>query len=387
MYNDKVKEFIELLEEKHLDLYFNISKFELNNFVKELLLNYSINNDYDFYYILNVIIKKIFGRYDSHTRILCKQSNFILPIRFKLIDGKAYVVKSDEKNKDLLFGELISINNISLSELIKEIELMTPYSTNEFLQSEIEKTLHNGFKIKSLPSIKDVYSDEFNFKILSDDKIIDRKLTKSNINFYEDTNYTYKILDNVLHIIYSSCREEYEGQMNAFVKKIKILSNTCNIKKYIIDLRGNTGGNNTIIKPLIEFLKDKETITLVDKYIFSSGRFSIVDLKRIGTKFVGTQIGTTLNCFGNISRNEFYDFVLPISYKYFYYDEENISMIVIDSKEKFLEFKNNPNNQKYFIPQFFEPDYYIVESIDDYKNNNDLYVKKALEIFNKEKIK
>ena len=52
-------------------------------------------------------------------------------------------------------------------------------------------------------------------------------------------------------------------------KKISNDADINNITKFIIDIRGNTGGNSNIIKPLIKYLDGKQVITLVDKYVFS----------------------------------------------------------------------------------------------------------------------
>ena len=381
-YREELNKILNTIEEKHIDMYFNISREELNNYIEELLNKYELSNEYDLYYVTNVIIKRIFGKYDSHTRLVWKNVDYNLPIRLKYINNKLYIIKVDEDNLDLLYGEVISINNIPLLKLIDEIENMTAYSTKEFLYTQIENILYNGFKLRSLPSI-DVDAKEFEFEIVKDNKIIKRKLTKSNISFYKNNNYSYNIIDGVMHIIYSCCREDYEGQMLEFVKKISNEADINNVTKFIVDIRGNTGGNSNIIKPLIKYLDGKQVITLVDKYVFSSGRFSIVDLKRIGSIFVGTNIGTTLNCFGNVSRNEVDTYLLPISYKYFYYDDASISMVGIDKKCDFIEFKNNIDNKKYFEPQIFEPDYYVEKEVEDYQNNCDRQLEFAIGLLNK----
>lgn len=378
---EKLKKILSIIEEKHIDMYFNISREELNNYIDEILKKYPLNNEYDLYYVTNVIIKKIFGRYDSHTRLVWKSADYNLPIRLKYIDNKLYIIRTDEDNLDLLYGEILSINNIPLQQLINEIENMTAYFTNEFLYTQIENNLYNGFKLRSLPSI-DVDSKEFEVEIVKDNRIIKRKLTKSNISFYKNNNYSYNIIDGVIYIRYSCCREDYEGQMLDFVKKISNEADINNITKFIVDIRGNTGGNSSIIKPLIKYLDGKQVITLVDKYVFSSGRFAIVDLKSIGSIFVGTHIGTTLNCFGNVSRNEIDAYLLPISYKYYYYDDKMVSMEGIYNKSDFIEFKNKINNRKYFEPQIFEPDYYVESSIEDYQNNYDRQLEFAIELLN-----
>ena len=170
--------------------------------------------------------------------------------------------------------------------------------------------------------------------------------------------------------------------MKEFVDKIKKISEEKNIDKYIIDLRGNTGGNSNYLKSLIEFLKDKEIVTIVDQYVFSGGRWAVIDLKNIGSKIIGTEIGTTLNCFGNAPRIDMGKHLLSIAGKYFYYDETDSRIKGIEDKEEFKKFKSDPNNKKYFEPQIFEPDYYVENTIEDYKNEYDRQLDSALQLIN-----
>ena len=379
-YREELDKILSIIEEKHIDMYFNINKEELNKYVEELLSQYKLEDSYDLYYIANVIIKKLFGRFDSHTKIVWRNADFNLPVRLKYIDGKVYIIKATEDNKDLLYGEILSINNVPIKQLLKEIEEMIAYSTNGFLYMQMENILYNGIKLRSLPSIES-NSDMFEFQVLKDDKIIKRNLTKSDTRLYQDDNYTYNIIDGVLHIIYSSCREKYEGQMIEFIQKIEEESKKNNITKFIVDIRDNSGGNSEIIKPLIEFLNDKEVITLTDKYVFSGGRFALYDLKNIGSITIGAGIGTTLNCFGNNCVEYTDDFIIPISFKYFYYDEKQKKLINIRTKEDFFAFKNNPNNKVYFEPQSFEPDYNVENQIDDYEDGYDRQLHSAILLF------
>lgn len=389
IYIDKLKQILKLIEENHIDIYFNITKEEIDKCVEELLEENKINNEYDLYYYTNVIIKKIFGRFDSHTRLVWNNADFKLPIRFKYINDKLYVIRTDNQNKDLLYGQILKINDIDINQLINEIDKMTAYSTNEFLQTQIENILYNGLKLRSLPSINS-NSDEFKFEILKNDKIIIRTLKKQTDELTDlnkpKQNYSYEILNDMIYVVYNRCFEEHDNQMINFVKKIKVLSEEINIDKFVVDIRGNTGGNAEIIKPLIDFLKDKKVVTLVDKYIFSGGRFAILDLKNIDSKFVGSRIGTSLNCFGNVSSIKYDNFIIPISNKYFYIDTtykyENYKYA--DTKEKFTELKKD---KSLFIPQIFEPDYYCIKTIEDYKDGRDSELELAIKLMEDKKIK
>lgn len=384
-YKKELDKILAIIEEKHIDMYFNITKDELNEYIKELLTKYELKDKYDLYYIANVIIKKIFGRFDSHTYLIWNDADFNLPIRLKYIDNKLYIIRTDEDNRDLLYGQILKINDIDINKLIEEIKDMTAYSTDGFLQIKIETILYNGVKLKSLPSI-DSNISEFEYEILIDNHIIKRKLTKQDKDLIDinkiKKNYSYEVMDNTIYIVYNSCSEEYVGQMQELVNEIKQISEENNINSFIIDLRGNMGGNADYIKPLIEFLKGKKIVTLTNNYIFSGGRWALIDLRNIGSKFMGTEIGTTLNCFGNVSRENISKYILPVAFKYFYYDEETKTIKQIKEKEEFVKFKNNSENQIYFEPQIFKPDYYVENSIEDYKNEYDRQLDSALLFLN-----
>lgn len=381
MYKEKLNEILKLIEENHIDMYFNITKEELNDYINKIFDENNINNDYDFYYYTNVIIKKLFDIYDSHTKLIWNDADSNLPIRLKYIDNKLYIIRTDNNNIDLLYGQVLKINDVEINKLIEEIKNMTAYSTEGYLEIQIENILYNGVKLRSLPSI-DINSNEFKFEILKNNEITIRTLTKQ-INKLIDLNkmkknYSYEIINDTIYIVYNACKEEYENQMINFVNNIKEKSTELNIDKFIVDIRGNQGGNSEIINPLIDFLKDKEVVTLVDKYVFSSGRWAIFYLKNISSKFIGTKIGTSLNCFGNSPTKKYDNFILPISNSYFYVDTtykiENNKCAY--TKEEFNKLKKN---KKLFIPQIFEPDYYIKNSIEDYINNNDRVLEYALD--------
>ena len=389
-YLEKIKKLLMVIEENHIDMYFNITKEELNEFVDEILDKYKLEDDYDFFYISNVIIKKIFDKYDSHTMVVFKDRYIWLPIRFKIFDDKIYVINVDEDNKECLYGELLQINGIDIDVLKNEIEQRVCYSTKQWLYASIEMNLCQLQSILSLPSINN-NSESINYTILKEDgqqenviyepKDYELKFaTKYDFEPNIRKNYVYKIEDDIMTIIYSSCHETYENQMINFINEIESKSTSNNISKYIVDIRGNTGGDSTVIKPLIEFLKDKEVVTLVDGKVFSSGKFAIVDLKNIGSRFVGTEIGTTFNSFGNIVRRELDNFLVTISTKYFYYNDEESLIHGLESKEELKEFKSHDENKKYFIPQEFEPSYYVENNLDDYKEHIDRMHERAKEL-------
>ena len=136
-YLEDLNYLIKMLECNHLDIYFNVSKSDLNNYINYIKENILINNDYQFMYIIKKVIKKLSGIYDSHTRAMF-QNNKLLPIKIKVIKDKVYIIKTLDEYKNICYSEITHINGISMNNLISELEETISYSTREWLIKNIQ---------------------------------------------------------------------------------------------------------------------------------------------------------------------------------------------------------------------------------------------------------
>ena len=125
----------------------------------------------------------------------------------------------------------------------------------------------------------------------------------------------------------------------------------------------------------VAFLRDKKVIVLIDKYVFSAGRWACLKLKKLDSIFIGTDIGTPLNCFGNNPGIKFEKFWVQASEFYFCADEN----LRNPSNEEELE---KIRNTKIMKPRYFHPDIYIKESIEALKEDKDLYLEEAFKYIN-----
>lgn len=356
----------------HLDFYFNHSKEELYDFINKFLSSNNVNDDYDFYYFLNSIIKYMSGFSDSHTMIY-KKDNTWFPIRFKIINNKVFIDRCYDKKR--LRKRIKKINGIDIDKIVKEIADCTSFGTNGWLLSNIEKMLSNKNDLLSLPCLhnqngKIIFETNNNETISFD---INKNYNKQVIYPKEDIEQ-YKIVDNILIFKYPSCKKECEPDIN---KIKKIIANN-DIKKFVLDLRGNSGGNSNIIKPLIEYLSDNdlELFTIVDRNVFSSGRFAAIDMKRIGSKIVGEQIGTPINCFGYVSGNG----ITPNSKinfhfaRVYWYEEEGFMKGIFTKKD--LE----KQTDEFFEPKYLQIDIPIEVNEEEYTSSlDDIFLSKCIE--------
>ena len=367
-------------ESFHLNFYLNHSKEELYDYINQFLTNNNVNNDYDFYYLMKCIIKYMSSFSDSHTMVY-KNDNTWFPIRFKVVNNNVYIDRCFDKK--MLRKIIKKINDIDINVIINEIANCTSYGTNGWLLSNIEGNLCSKNDLLSLPCMNSK-DGKIVFKLENDEKIsfdINEKYESETIYPKKEIEQ-YNVIDDLLVFKYPSCKENYKPDIN----KIEEIIEESSIKKFILDLRGNSGGNSSIIEPLIKYLsnKDLELFTLVDRGLFSSGRFAAIDMKRIGSKIVGEEIGTPINCFGYVSGNG----ITPNSNIHFnfarvYWYENNGFMKGIYTKEKLKK-----QNKDFFEPKYLIPDIPIEINEEEYINSlEDVFFYKCIETIKSNNLK
>ena len=349
----------------HPGFYFFHTNKELEQKIESQLVKDKYNQ-YDLCYIMNSLIKFMLSRYDSHTRILFREEKY-LPIELK-IDNEVYIINVPSKFNKFKAWKVLEINGVIVNKLLDEIEEICCYSTEEYLRARQVSILVDIDMLRTLPSID---SANFKFDFLVGDGV-HREVISFDINNLVDEveesflpkNYSYELINDCIVIHYNSCRDK--EKMKDLIEKI----NKTHVDKYIIDLRYNGGGDSSIIRPLIEFLKGKRVVVLINEYVFSSGRMALVELKKIGAYVIGTNISTSLNAFGNNPSEykiEGTDLIVKRSSSYFLYDNDyNCTSF---SKDNFFEYFKDKT--ELLEPIFIKPDLEVKETVNDIVTRRD----------------
>lgn len=359
--------FINHYKNHHVNPWHNISEDELYKIYNNLTSTMNIDDNYSFNYFINYIIKRLSGSSDAHTKCVNRKLD-LLPITFKCFNGEMYVNYPSE----LKGTKLLQINNIAVDKIIKELDNIITYGTIGKRKSEIEKFLSDKNKLFSLPSLK---AKEIIFKLEMPDKNIVEKTYKKEKHYNIQNNEfvknaTYEIKGNILIYYHSSVQMEFKDKIEKAINELE-LKDLSKIDKIIIDLRGNTGGNASLNKPLIKFLQkhiDKTIITLTDYRIFSGGRYALIDLIKLGSITIGEEIGTPINCYGNSNWISTEDYAFSVSERFLYPGK-----VVVTTKE---EFKKVPKDL--LKPVYFKPDIYVERIYEDFINNKDTIMEVAL---------
>ena len=354
----------------HPCFYLKNDKDEFDMELGRVISNKETFSKYDFNYVLNHMIKYELNEYDSHTRAYFYDVKR-LPILFKVIDNKVYIINS--LYKDYIGMEVKSINGVSIEKVIEELDFMTCYASFDYFKGIIANSLSDVSTLKSLPSIGDVdkitFEGDYSKLTIDTNKIDDWPPSTT-----RSSNYEIEVYDDTLKINYLACRDE-----NQMIEAVETMKNTEGIEHYIVSIRGNYGGNSNINNHLVEFLKDKDTYVLCDERVFSSARMCLADLKKNGATVIGKRPGTPVSAFGNLGNKKYFlDMKMLVvgSVNYWYYDEDlNLTGL---TKENFRDvLKNHP---EILETRFLDVDYEVDFTLEDYLTNNDTMLQFTLDL-------
>ena len=371
LYND----FIEHYKRVHINPWHEINEEQLNELYNKLINVMDVVDIYSFKYFIDYIIKRLCGETDAHTKF---ELLSLLPINFRIFDNDILVnFPNNLKN-----GKLISINGINIDVIINELIDIISYGTEGKKKYELEKSLFNKVKLFGIPSLRG--SNELVFEIeKTDGKKENIKFTKyekylkDQLFDYDKYRYgnnaTYRFVDNCLIYNHSSVQMKFKEKIESTIEMLK-KEDLSNIDTIIVDIRGNTGGNSSLNKILMDFIKensDKKLICLTDYRVFSGGRYALVDLINLGAITIGEEISTPINCYGNSNWFNVGEYYFSVSECYF----NPLLNYSASSKE---EYKNEVTNE-ILVPYIFHPDILVLETKEDYIDGIDTILNFAIQ--------
>lgn len=377
-YKEMYDVFINHYKNKHVNPWHEISESELDKIYNNIVSNQDINDDYSFNYLMNVILKRLSGELDAHSKY---DDVKMIPMNFRIF-GEDVIINYPDNLKGY---ELISINGFDIKDVLNQLDDVITYGTEGKRIYELEKALFNKKKMFGIPMFRSADSLVMSFK-KTDGSIITREFKKDE-EYSEEEMFdwdifaygnvaTYSVKDKKLIINYSSVQNKFKSNIENMMMEISKLD-LSEIDTIIVDIRGNTGGNSGLNKPLIDFIikTKKRILCFTDYRVFSSGKFLLVDLIRLGAITIGTGISTPLNCYGNSDWIEYNGYRFSSSSCFFAPNYEWSA----SSKE---EYKSEVRDE-FITPVIFMPDVYIEQSKEDYLNEIDNVLEYALSMEDK----
>ncbi len=346
-----VIKILETLEKEHINLYHDISKEKILKHIENIN---KINDMTETKFDLEML--KLFALFkDAHTSYW---TDYVpTDKRLTYIHDKFYVLDNENWKEIACFGKL------KANELVKKLEPLVNYETQEWLNRSIKVLVNNLYIYEMLELIDNnklnlILVDGSNLELCKQKNLNQ----KQNV---QNTPYSFKILDgNILYFRYRKCWEDKEYPFSKFLKEIKAVIDKDNISEYILDLRDNTGGNSEILNPYQDLVrvKNMKGVLLINNGVFSSGRFAVARFKKeFKTPLIGQPTGGAAKSYG---------YTKPLE---------------VEGKKFSASIKLWDFSDIFGYEGAIQPDILVDESIEDIQNQEDVILETAIKYI-KEKI-
>ncbi len=361
---------------------------------------------------------------NAHTRIYLLRNRTVLnsfPIRMYWFSDGLYVIKASRDYSEALKCRVIKIGNKHIDEVKSLVNEL--YAGNESWKKY--KSLYYMNSPEILHGLHIIYSDkeavftfersdgtQFNLTLVPQPLLKSDKPRELNIQlspFAEDNfplvsamdeeqiplplylknpnlPYWYSYLDNSRSLYFQHNRVTSTEDMmfTEFGKKLIEIINTHEIKKLIVDLRFNTGGNLIITYPFITKLAEVipeniQVFTIVSESTFSAGISNVLEYKKLLNAYiVGEPVGDYLISVAEGGRFYLPNSKLEIKYANGFHDWTCSDLPELDNflKDESLynEYVNRTTERNTLIN-----DLYIYTSSQDYFSGKDPKLKAILD--------
>ncbi|MCP1299052.1 S41 family peptidase [Chryseobacterium sp. S0630] len=253
----------------HINPYTEISKSEFEKKYTDIRKSLKDGmTQKDFYYLAKPLIVTLNDEHSSMSDFCVtdsiKRSMKVLPLKFKYENGKMLLTENYSDNKLNIGDELLSLNDISINEVLENCAQTIPGVKEERIPTAVDRFwiminkfcyfitddynlkfksgLHTLVKSISLEQLK-ANASKMQPKKKEDFKPVDYKKIKDyaylTVNTFDDRN-TFTL-------------EEWKTKFDSIFAQIK----KDNAKKLVIDVHNNSGGNSAVGNLLINYFSDK----------------------------------------------------------------------------------------------------------------------------------
>lgn len=376
---------VENLEQKHKNLYANISKEEFEAERQKIIDKFSEPmTESEFYYELTHLVALV-G--DSHTSVAFSDSRYqhlkALGFAIKKYDDDWYLMMLEEQNQKYLGYQLVAIQDVEIEEVYQRAKSICSYENEAWMENQFSNTINFWDTLKYLEIVKeedeevtlfvrkdrDSEIENFSIKPMTYEEIMSAniltKYPEKTPQIIVQGLYSAKELtQEAYYIQYNQCQEAEDLPMKDFTEYVEEQIQNKGYQKVIIDLRYNSGGNSNIFEVMIEKISELqkeqqfEVYVLIGSNTFSSAVINACQLKQeIEAVLVGSPTGGNVNAYGEIEY-----FQLPNLPVTVWYSTKYFELIVGYEKDSLY------------------PDIIVSTTFEDYINGIDREIQTILEL-------
>jgi hypothetical protein len=344
------------LPKRHKNLYHHISESEFQIQIRELKKKLA---SLDLDEILVGLMKIIATVGDSHTTLGYRPQRALPLMLYWFKDGIA-ILNTTSSYTDFLFGKITAIGGKPIDDVVDTLTALIPRENDAQVKNKIPNLLTDTVILHGMKLIPS--QDSASMTVLTTEGrtiTLDMKPLSfsSKPEWLVDTSdeseaplylknrhlyYWYDILPDsqTLFFKYNACQNMKGKPFSDFVKTLFGAADEEKVKRIVIDLRHNGGGNSGIFAPFLEelkkrpeFLQKGNVYVLIGRRTFSSAILNAIDLKKqTPAIFAGEPTGGKPNHYGEVKSFRLPQSGLPVTYstKYFRVMDEDPDSLLPD---------------------------------------------------------
>lgn len=327
------------LPKRHVDLFTELDADEFKAMCNAIEKNLDALNDQSFALSLQQVTAAM-G--DAHTGVNLDYSKFrFLPVNFKALDDGIFIRAIDKQHQGFLKGKLVEIGGLNEVQLLEGLGGVVS-TENKSGQKKVIDNLGNCVTLLRAAGAK--FEDgKLKLVIEADGATNEVLLTPMTIPEFKRTGITgvdsfppLRRLPNphwnhfipaqkLLYFCLNQCRDK-QG-LDRLVNGTAGFVKQNQVDKFVVDLRGNGGGDSRVAESLIKYLAKHEHLNqkgklfvIVDRRTFSSAVLIALDLQsRTEALLVGEPASGKPNHYGEVRQFELPNSKLKVNYstKYF----------------------------------------------------------------------
>jgi uncharacterized protein (TIGR03437 family) len=283
----------------HLNFFFQLNQADFNNAVQALQGQIPTLSDAEFYVRLAQLVA-LAG--DEHTTLYldgASGAGFLqFPLSFRWLDDGVIVTGAAAEYSKALGTRLVRIGDTSIDDVTQQLATVIPHANLQWVHHRAESYLRGQQVLQGLGILPATPTSSLTFRTLAGDEFaldvgataeplvsapapdqgpLPLYLQNSNQNYW----FTYSAPLRLLYFKYNVCAEMPGNPFSAFASSLLDALDANPVDTLVIDFRGNTGGDSSIIVPLLNglaariplFLKNPSLrfYGVIDKGTFSSG--------------------------------------------------------------------------------------------------------------------
>lgn len=268
---------------------------------------------------------------DGHTRLRAENevsAKGVFPVRLYHFEDGVFVKAAAKEYENLVGGRVLKVGNVTIENALQKTDKLTA-NDNPMSLKAMSPVLLSVPEITDALKISDGF-DSLSLTIEKDGKTqtvavksggnlgdlfqtpatwVDARkgetplyMKKPNENFW----YEYLPDKKMVYVKYNAVQNKSDETIAAFFAKVYNFVEKNPVEKFVIDLRNNGGGNNTLNRPItIGLIRSKvnekgKAFAIIGRETFSAAQNAVNELEKFtNITFIGEPTGATPNHYGD----------------------------------------------------------------------------------------